>query len=234
MTQNYHKRHEQKYLLPFPLSAEITRFFEDATEDDEYGTSDIYTLYFDTPDFQSKRKNAGGKGLREKFRIRSYGPPNAQSTLFFELKKKYKHTTYKRRLAVAARDAAARFQACKAGRVANEIEWFLHTHDVSPCFTVAYHRVARRGKTAPEFRATFDTDIRAWAHDGPLIPLIRADQCLLELKSPFAMPFELCGLFSKLRLYPARFSKSREAYQMLYPHIRASCASFCAAPWEEQ
>jgi hypothetical protein len=231
MIGTYAKRHEQKYLLRLPLHPEIARFFAEATVEDEYGTSDIYTRYFDTPDFRSKRARYGGKGLREKFRIRSYGHPEAAGVVFLELKKKLKHITYKRRMPVSCEDIPACLDAVR-GRASNEIEWFLRSHHESHCFTIVYRRAPRRGKTLPDFRATFDTDIRCAAPGGSFIPLIEAGQCLLEIKSPFAMPFELCGIFSRLRLYPVSFSKSKAAYQKLYPKIRAACAFYGAAPNE--
>ena len=72
---------------------------------DSHGISTVCSLYLDTPDFLLIRNSIDAKAYKEKLRLRSYGTPNENSKVFFEIKKKYKGIVYKRRASMKLSEA---------------------------------------------------------------------------------------------------------------------------------
>lgn len=96
--QNIFKRYEIKYLLTSEQKEVLMEKMQDYMKPDEYGKSTICNIYFDTPDYLLIRRSLEGPVYKEKLRVRSYGCAKAGSTVFLELKKKYKGVVYKRRI----------------------------------------------------------------------------------------------------------------------------------------
>ena len=59
-------------------------------EPDPYGRTTIRNLYFDTDRFRLIRRSLEKPVYKEKLRVRSYGEARGDSTVFVELKKKFK------------------------------------------------------------------------------------------------------------------------------------------------
>lgn len=74
---------------------------------DEYGRSCIRNIYFDTDNYRLIRHSIEKTTYKEKLRIRSYMQATEDSTVFVELKKKYKYVVYKRRISMAQSEAMA-------------------------------------------------------------------------------------------------------------------------------
>ena len=66
-------RHELKYIL----TPEQYAYFVDAIKDrmiiDEYGNTTIYSIYYDTNNYQMIRASIENPSYKEKIRVRSYG-----------------------------------------------------------------------------------------------------------------------------------------------------------------
>ena len=217
------KRYEKKYLLSAQAYERLMRELQPHIEPDEFFQSTVCSLYYDTEDCRLIRHSIEGPVYKEKLRLRSYGVPGPEDTVFVELKKKYKGIVYKRRVSMPAGEAARwlRGEAAPAedGQMVREIEWFLRQNPVFPRAYIACERTAWRSVEAPELRITFDEHLRWREQDLDLCAgsageaLTEPGQVLMELKIPSAAPLWLARLLSDEGLFPTSFSKYGSAYR---------------------
>ena len=217
------KRYEKKYLLSAEQYADLMEKLREHIEPDEYFQSTVCSLYYDTDDCSLIRHSVEAPVYKEKLRLRSYGVPTPDSPVFVELKKKYKGIVYKRRVTMAAADAARWLRGeggpPEDGQMEREIDWFLHLNRPAPRAYIACERTAWRAVDDPELRITFDEHIRWRERDLDLCagsegePLTGEGQVLMELKIPQAAPLWLARLLSDERLFPTGFSKYGTAYK---------------------
>lgn len=107
-------------------------------------------------------------------------------------------------------------------QILREIDWFFRRlKDLKPRMAISYRRVAMAGTEDPDFRVTFDRDIR-WRTDrlsltegGPGQPILPEGQYLMELKIAGAIDMGLAAELSRLRIFPVSFSKYGRGYQAL-------------------
>ena len=76
---------------------------------DRYGRTPIFSLYYDTPDSRLIRASLEKPAYKEKIRLRSYGPADASSPVFLELKRKAEGVVYKRRVQTSLEKTEAFF-----------------------------------------------------------------------------------------------------------------------------
>ncbi len=207
---------------------------------DAYGKTTICNLYYDTEDFELIRRSVEKPPYKEKLRLRSYGVPQENDTVFLEIKKKYNGTVYKRRISLALQNADAVLQgeAPSGGQIGREIQWFLHMHALAPRVFLAYERTAFFGKQDPSLRLTFDealryrTDclsLRQGDRGMPVLP--GSDAVLLELKLPQSCPLWLSKLLCDCCIFPASFSKYGTVYQRyLLPQLSRAAVLPTAVP----
>ena len=99
------KRHEVKYMISAKQFETIKVAWKEYMIPDVHGKSTICSLYYDTPDFRLIRRSMEKPVYKEKLRMRSYGVADPDTTVFVELKKKYKSTVFKRRTTLKYVDA---------------------------------------------------------------------------------------------------------------------------------
>lgn len=209
-------RYEKKYFLTPQQQAAVLEGLRPYTQPDEYGSYSICNLYYDTDDWRLIRASIEKPTYKEKLRVRSYGIPEPDGTVFVEIKKKCRGMVYKRRICADVRLAAKdlpRAAALQGGQIGREIGWFLHTYPVSPKVFIAYDRTAFAGLDDPSLRITFDRNIR-W-RDTALdlrqgstgTPLGPEGKVLMELKLPGVCPLWLSRLLSEVGAFPTSFSK---------------------------
>jgi len=99
------ERYEKKYLLDEIQYKEFIKRTGGRIVPDEYGTTTICNIYFDTPDARLIRTSLEKPVYKEKLRLRSYGTPGKDGPVFLELKKKYKGIVYKRRESMVLSEA---------------------------------------------------------------------------------------------------------------------------------
>lgn len=181
------------------------------------------SVYYDSDDYDLIRRSIEAPIYKEKLRVRSYGVPAPDGTVFVELKKKFKGTVYKRRVQTTAERAEAwlsgRSPAPENSQVCREIDWFLHMHSPSPKIFIACDREAYIADGAPELRFTFDRGIR-WREEELSLcdgthgtPLLDGGQVLMEIKIPDAAPLWLADTLSRLEVFPTGFSKYGSCYK---------------------
>jgi len=228
--QNVFRRHEIKYLVTSEQRKRITDAMTKYMVPDEYGRSTVCSVYYDTPDKLLIRRSIEGPLYKEKLRVRSYGTAKDGDRVFVEIKKKYKHVTYKRRVGLELREAERwlsgtppeRTSDIKPSRaqIMNEIDYFLSRYNgIEPSVFISAEREAFYAKDDHEFRLTFDDNI-LWrdtelslSSDVYGAPLLEAGTSLMEIKVGAAYPLWICRLLSEEGLFKTKFSKYGLAYK---------------------
>lgn len=216
------RRVEKKYMMTQEQYEKLRLVIEDYMKVDEYGLSSICNLYYDTENYELIRRSIEKPVYKEKLRLRSYGVPKADDTVFLEVKKKYKGIVYKRRAALSLDEAYKSISEKKLrnnGQIESEITYFLNRYELTPRVFLAYDRIAMYGKEDSALRMTFDFNIRSRTHDIDLAygdegqKLFDDDRVLLEIKVSNAYPFWLIHALEECRIYPVSFSKYGTVYK---------------------
>ena len=211
------KRYEKKYRL----SGEQYLFFRqriaERMREDQYGQSTICNIYYDTRDYELIRKSIEAPEYKEKLRLRSYGVPGEDDTVFLELKKKYKGVVYKRRIILPHSEAVQGISAGKiqssSSQITREINYFLGRNQLMPRVFLAYERIAMEGIEDPDIRITFDFNIRGrmdrleltQGEEGDVI--LQDDDVIMEIKVRDTYPMWLVHILEEGKIMPASFSK---------------------------
>lgn len=217
------KRYEKKYLLTAEQYAVLREELKNYIKPDEYYSSTVCSIYYDSDDYSLIRNSIEGPVYKEKLRVRSYNVPKDNDRVFVELKKKYKGVVYKRRVTMTAKEAelylAGKAPAPEDSQMIREIDWFLKMNNPSPKVFIACDRLAFVAVDNPELRITFDKDIR-WREDNLRLTcgsqgenLLRNGEIVMEIKIPGAAPMWLAELLSRCEVYPSGFSKYGNCYK---------------------
>ncbi len=217
------ERCEKKYLLSAAQYTQMLDALTDYTLPDVYGKTDIYTIYYDTPDYLLIRRSIEKPVFKEKLRLRTYGMPTDEGTAFIEIKRKYNRIVYKRRIAMPYRKALAFLQApVPGGQIAKEIEYMLCFYPrLRPAMAMTFRRISFIGREDASLRITFDCNI-CWRTNpldlsvpAPGMQLLGEGQHIMELKFPGAIPLWLSHLLSQFSCCPISFSKYGRAYEAM-------------------
>ena len=216
------KRYEKKYLLTAAQYERIRARLDAYIEPDEFFSSTVCSLYYDTGDFELIRRSIDAPVYKEKLRVRAYNVPAPDGTVFVELKKKYDGVVYKRRITTEAREAAPFLAGAVPnghGQIGQELLWFQQRYGAKPRVFIAYDRLAFAGIDDSELRITFDTnlrwrdtelDLRLGDHGAPITD---PDMILMEIKFPGVCPLWLSRLLSREKVFPTSFSKYGACYR---------------------
>lgn len=217
------QRYEFKYLMDRCQQQAVLAAMAPHMVPDKYRHSSIRNLYLDTPDYRLIRRSLEKPVYKEKLRIRSYGRAGQEAPVFVELKKKYRSVVYKRRISLPQSEALA----CVAGRqlwpdsqIGRELAYAADFYPaLHPAVFLSYERDAFHGGEDPDFRVTFDTEIRyrqdllTLDSDTCGISILPPNRVLMELKVAGGLPFWMARVLSELRLFKTPFSKYGAAYQ---------------------
>lgn len=221
------RRLEKKYIITEAQYRALLQALEGHIVPDDFGESTINNIYFDSPDYRLIRASIEKPTVyKEKLRIRSYGVPEVDSTVFVELKKKYKGIVYKRRVDMTYEQAINYLYRHKAppvkNQVTDEIDSFMAFYkSLRPAVSLFYDRTAYYSKDDPELRLTFDTNIRFRKNQLDLrygdygTVIMDKDRYILEIKCIDAMPLWLTGELDRLKIYPSSYSKYATAYNLM-------------------
>ena len=225
-------RFELKYMLTKQQQDYIMQLIAPRFTPDKYGVSTIRNIYFDTDNFRLIRRSIEKPIYKEKLRIRSYCQASDNSLVFAELKKKYKHTVYKRRIAVTEQQALEWIcndkKSFEENQISKEIDYFIDYYgEVAPKVLLYYTREAFYSTEHPDLRITFDRDIKSRYVDLSLhsdlwgTPIIDDNKVLMEIKCGGAIPVWLANALSKQGIFRTSFSKYGTAYQnIIYPKFK--------------
>jgi len=227
MTQMTFKRYELKYMLTRRQAALLKQAMQGHMELDRFGHSTIRNIYLDTDNYRLVRRSIEKPMYKEKLRVRAYSQAGADDEVFVELKKKFDGVVYKRRLTLPHRQAmdalegGARLPAI--GQIAREIESFrdFYGPTLKPAMFLSYEREAYYPVDGEDFRLTLDDNI-LWRTDHIDLgascwgsSLLRADQVLMELKTPGGIPLWMVRFLTEHSIRRISFSKYGTAYRQL-------------------
>lgn len=225
-TQMVFKRYEIKYLLDRKQKEKILEAMEPYMALDGYGRSTIRNIYYDTDTYRLVRKSLEKPVYKEKLRVRSYKAAGAEDEVFVELKKKYDGIVYKRRIAIAERQACAylsgRSQAPVQIQITRELDYFLEFYQtLAPRVFLSYEREAYFTKEPSDFRVTFDESILWRETDLSLQKgvygenILKPGQALMEIKTPGNIPLWMVKVLSEEGIRKTSFSKYGNAYETM-------------------
>lgn len=221
-TQLSFQRYEKKYLMTAGQYEALWAELSPRLRPDEYFSSTVCSLYYDTDDYSLIRRSIQKPVYKEKLRLRSYGIPGEESPVFVELKKKFKGIVYKRRIELEKSAAAAWLSGGPApddSQISREIDWVLNRYELSPKIIICCDREAWVDRENSELRFTFDKNIRyredeldlSFGDRGRL--LLEDGSVLMEIKMPETSPLWLAELLSRHKVFPAGFSKYGKSYE---------------------
>lgn len=229
--QSVFKRYELKYMLTLDQKEKVLAAMKPHMELDKYGRTTIRNIYYDTDNYLLVRRSIEKPTYKEKLRIRSYRQVGAQDAVYVELKKKYKHVVYKRRVTlpeVEAMEWVGREHHCSMDtQISGEIDYFLDYYEtLHPAVFLSYEREAFYAKDGSDFRVTFDDTIlcrqeelslEAEVYGTPILP----EGCvLMEIKCSGGIPMWMTHVLSEEHIYKTSFSKYGTAYQkMIFPKL---------------
>ena len=229
--QTVFKRYELKYMLTLDQKEKVLAAMEPYMKLDKYGRTTIRNLYYDTDTYLLIRRSIEKPAYKEKLRIRSYSQADADSPVFVELKKKYKHVVYKRRISLPYKEAAAWLSGekhtDKHTQISNEIDYFLGYYGtLHPTVFLSYEREAYYSTDGSDFRVTFDDTILCRQKDLSLesevygTPILPEGKVLMEIKCSGGIPLWMTKILSEEHIYKTSFSKYGTAYQtMIFPRL---------------
>lgn len=226
------KRYEKKYKISAQQKELLLNAVADKIRPDEYGESTLCNIYFDTPSYRLIRASIEKPIFKEKLRVRSYGTPDSQCTVFIELKKKYRGVVYKRRINMPY-DCAMQYLSGSNPpegvnrQILSEVDYFLSYYSpIIPTVALFYDRTAYYGIDDSQLRLTFDTNIRYRTDELDLkkgdygSTLLSNEEYILEIKCIGSMPLWLTHELDKLQIFPASFSKYGEVYKKIFNQNR--------------
>ncbi|GBF78041.1 VTC domain-containing protein [Paenibacillus sp. 598K] len=226
-------RYENKYLMDTEAFHRLyNRLLEHMEADEHNRNQQFYTisnLYYDTDHNSLIRTSLAKPKYREKLRIRGYGVPKPDATVYLELKKKVRGLVNKRRTALNLQEAytfagsgiAPPLAPYMNGQVVREIEYLLSRYALQPKVYLAYDRIAMFSKASRDLRITFDTNIRSRRtelqlesgdHGEQLMP---PGQWLMEVKAEKTVPIWLARLLSEEGQFRTSFSKYGNEYKKM-------------------
>lgn len=228
--QTIFKRYELKYLITHKQKEKILKEIEPYIKLDKYGRTTIRNLYFDTDDYRLIRHSIEKPAYKEKLRVRTYSQAESNSMVFVELKKKYSHVVYKRRIALSEKEAMNWLcnNKCNTNtQISNEIDYFLDYYKtLHPTVFLAYDREAYFTKEKSDFRLTFDDNIIFRTEDLSLQSEVYGTRILddrlvlMEIKCSGGIPLWMTKVLSKNNIYKTSFSKYGTVYrEHIHPKI---------------
>ena len=231
MAQTVFNRYEKKYLMPEDIYLELRERLKPYMSVDQYGLHTICNIYYDTEQYDLIRRSIEKPVYKEKLRLRSYGIPSLDDTVFLEIKKKYNKVVNKRRIPLTLQEAydyvEKGIRPDHPSQILNEIDFFLQRYSLKRGIYLAYDRIALFQKDDPDFRVTFDQNIRSRQLNMGLEEgdagqaLLPSGYYLMESKVMGATPLWFAHILSDLDIYSVSFSKYgniyKDRYHMFHP-----------------
>ena len=223
MAQTVFNRYEKKYLMTEEVYLRLRHMLADHMQTDKFGLHTICNIYYDTENYELIRRSIEKPVYKEKLRLRSYGIPDLNSTVYLEIKKKYQKVVNKRRVALTLGEAydfvEKGIHPREQSQIINEIEFFLKRYELQRGIYLAYDREALFETANESFRVTFDHNIRSRKTNmglengdfGEL--LLPKNYYLMESKVLGATPLWFTKILSQCKIYPVSFSKYGNIYK---------------------
>jgi hypothetical protein len=228
-------RFELKYIITLQQAETFKHALRPYMHPDEHGNDNgrytLASLYYDSPDLRCYCEKEYGLRFRRKLRLRRYETSEIlteESPIFVEIKQRVNRVTQKRRALLSFGEALRLCNdrqipefAPEDKAVIEEIYVFLWQYNLRPVSIVRYKRQAFIG-TAYDLglRVTFDTSLTFQAHPLHLhdvphgLPMMPANQVVMEIKVNERIPSWLTGLIADHNLRLERVSKYCRSIEM--------------------
>ena len=182
----------------------------------------IRNIYLDTDTNTLIRISVSKPKFKEKMRIRKYGTWNdGRDEYFLEIKRKINKIVTKRRIKLTydqlndflKNNIKPEKRKLVNKQIVEEIAYFLSLYKVKNKTFLYYERLAFFDKDDPNFRVSFDTNIRSrrsgfdFDDSSYEKELIKDNQLLMEVKINNAFPLWFTKELSKYKIYSGSFSK---------------------------
>ena len=213
------ERLEKKFVLNPAQYQSIHEIITQHMQPDTYGEYLVQSLYFDTDNWDVIRASIEKPVYKEKLRLRCYNIPSVGSTIFLELKKKYKGVVNKRRILFPLEElhskTAREIAAADKSQIGQELNYYLRANPVYERAHISYKRAAY---VSEGLRITFDTGIRFrtnvldYMHPEGGLAILPVGITVMEVKIPGGMPLWLAQALSMLGIFSTSFSKYGAGY----------------------
>lgn len=239
-SETFFKRYEYKYLISRSQMEVLVTYMDKYTIPAEFHKSQVLSLYYDTDDYRLIRRSLEKPLYKEKIRLRSYGVPDANTPVFLEIKKKFKHVVYKRRIELreckalafmrgedihktgdASIDVSQHHVSANSTQIEKELAYARDFYgELSPKMMISSDRLSYVGKDDSSLRITFDIGITWRDYDLSLEkgvygnPLLPEDTVLMEIKAPMAIPLWMVDFLDENNIRRRSFSKYGTAYEI--------------------
>ena len=214
------------------------------------GEYTVRSIYFDTPDWECYFQKVTGVKRRNKVRLRGYNFGDADSQVFFEIKKKVDDPLYKHRTSLSYEEAQqvllgkpledvvfSTNRNADAGDEARRFLYHLRARQMRPVITVIYEREPYQAvfqDKENDLRVTFDKNLRAVAN--PSLDELFAEKhprrieqqhFILEVKFNRYIPNWIKAVITSCELTKASASKYVLCVEA-FPEIRECRKNFCS------
>ncbi len=246
MIQTIFKRTETKYLLTEEQVSRLLEIIEPYLSQDKYFRGTNMSIYFDTPEKWLGIHSLEKPMYKEKIRVRSYGvPKDLEDTVFVEIKKKFDGVGYKRRIPIKladfyqfCNDRETEYKKDHGNmrkkldkkvmtytnnpQIEEEVRQCFRFYQLRPALFLAYDRTSYVDREDPTFRLTFDRKVRSRETDLHLEAGDEGEEyfengmVVMEIKSAECYPKWFVDAISRLKIYPASFSKYGKVLQKIY------------------
>lgn len=230
--QTIFKRHELKFIISKKQKEMIINSISPYMELDKYKRTTIKNIYFDTDDYRLIRRSIEKPKYKEKLRVRTYSNNLNTKDVFIELKKKYDHIVYKRRILtdekIAIKWLIGEINCPYNTQIAREIDYFCKFYkELKPLVFLSYERESFFEKSGGDLRITFDENILFRDEEISLeqaaygIPVLEKGKAIMEVKCSKGLPLWLVNILSREHIYKTSFSKYGAAYKnIIYPKLK--------------
>jgi SPX domain protein involved in polyphosphate accumulation len=174
-------KYEFKYIVPMSLMDELREAMKPYVELDPYAAAmenheyTVRSIYFDTAHFDYYYEKIDGYKIRKKIRIRGYNEKIGDSTVFMEIKRKFKEPIEKDREKLTF-EVMKRLMAGEGARAYGDMEddhgvngagkflYHVYRNNLKPVVLVIYDREAFFDRFKPDVRITIDKNLRSIAY----------------------------------------------------------------------
>ena len=224
-------RYELKYRLPVTWQPDLRQAVARYVDPDPYcaarreGYYTVRSIYFDTDDMTYYFEKKDSVKVRKKLRVRTYNHPDADSTAFIEIKRKFGRRGMKERLslpllrvddALNGKDPLRFLEvpSYRDRKTLGKIRFLMHVKSLKPVVLVTYDREAFVGRVNARDRLTFDCNIRSQI-EPQLEHIFREEDLktfeneyfVLELKFDDLMPSWMARIIKEFNLVSHSYSK---------------------------